>query len=93
MLLDHHSFGAVPVTVVYGADSWVTQLPLETFLHQGLTRVQVHVVDNAGKAILYNSLPVPRPVHLSIPYSYGTVQLVSVLLGVGNNYLPVPYST
>ncbi len=41
----------VGVTVVYGADSWVTQIPLETFQSLGLTRVQVHVLDNAGKKI------------------------------------------
>jgi hypothetical protein len=37
--------------VVYGADSWVTQIPLETFQSVGLTRVQVHVLDNAGERV------------------------------------------
>ncbi len=40
---------AVPVTVVYGSDSWVTQISLETFSENGLSKVQVKVVDKAGK--------------------------------------------
>ena len=40
---------SVPVTVVYGADSWVSQIPAETFASLGLNRVQVRVIDNAGR--------------------------------------------
>ena len=39
----------MPVTVVYGADSWVSQIPAETFASLGLNRVQVRVIDNAGR--------------------------------------------
>lgn len=45
-LKDLHS--EVSVTVVYGADSWVSQIPVETFTSLGLSRVQVQVIDNAG---------------------------------------------
>ena len=43
------SLCSVPVTVVYGADSWVSQIPAETFASLGLNRVQVRVIDNAGR--------------------------------------------
>jgi hypothetical protein len=38
---------------VYGADSWVTQIPAETFTGMGLTRVQVRIIDNAGRNMLF----------------------------------------
>ena len=34
---------------MYGADSWVSQIPAETFASLGLNRVQVRVIDNAGR--------------------------------------------
>ena len=45
---------SVPVTVVYGADSWVSQIPAETFASLGLNRVQVRVIDNAGRPLRIN---------------------------------------